>query len=166
MNMMQTVKIVSLAAALGLGATALWAKGPDRAAIFSKIDADGNGELTQAELQAHAGARLAAADTDGDGFLSNAELLNARGGDRAEKMLKRFDTNSDGVLDAGELEAAANNRIAKRAQRMMARLDTNEDGKIAVAEALAGRDQAKLVERLDADGNGTLSQEEFAKRRQ
>jgi len=99
---------------------------------FEELDADGNGEITQAEMDAMKAARFAKVDTNGDGQLS-LEELTARGVQKAathaEKMLERRDANGDGVLSADELSKPHRS--------------------------------GKMFDRFDADGSGTISQEEF-----
>jgi hypothetical protein len=100
---------------------------------FETLDADGNGELTQAELQARGQERFAAADANGDGFLT-AEELQARVGERA----------------------------ANRIERMIERRDTNADGQLSLEEMSPDEDRiAERFARADKDGNGTISEAEF-----
>ena len=108
-----------------------------RGADFSQIDADGNGEVTVAELQAMQTARFGEIDADGDGAVTKAEIL-------------------------AHAESTEDVRRERRVTRMMERLDANDDGSLSAEELTGRRDPARLVERLDADGNGTLSQEEMA----
>ena len=159
------LKIAVLSSLITLGGVAVSAKTFGPGPIFETIDADGDGEVTQEEMRAHAAARFAEADTDKDGFLTPEEMMASRVGKRAERMLERHDTDGNGQLSADELEAAAAERGGKRANRMMTRLDTNNDGKLALEEMTARRDPARIFERLDSDGNGTLSAEEFAEAR-
>lgn len=99
---------------------------------FETMDRDGDGQITQAELQAMGEAHFTEADTDSDGFLS-----------------------------AAELEAQAMARAAQHAARMMERMDANGDGKLAQDEMHPRRDPAKMFSRLDADSSGAISKEEF-----
>ena len=46
--------------------------------FFARLDADGDGSLTQAEVPACLWERLASADTDGDGLVSSEELTTFR----------------------------------------------------------------------------------------
>lgn len=126
---------------------------------FDQIDANNDGAVTMEEVKAHQVARFKKADSDGDGFLSPEEM---RGSDRAQQMLKRFDTNRDGVIDESELEAAGKERATKRAERILKRVDANGDGKISLEEAESRRDPARMFERLDADGDGSVTEQEFA----
>lgn len=93
-------------------------------------------------------------DTNSDGVLSQEELQ--------APMQERFaaaDTNGDGALSAEELAEAAQTR---RAERMVQRLDQNDDGLIQAEEMMAGRGDRSPMERIDVDGNGEISEEEFA----
>jgi Ca2+-binding EF-hand superfamily protein len=122
--------------AMGGGKTGM--KGPR--IEFSTLDSDGDGQVTQAEMQAHAAARFAAVDTNGDGAL-NAEELTARAdSERAErmqrrvaKMIEKRDTNGDGQLSQEEMEAG------KRGGDIFAKLDTNKDGALSQEEFDAGK---------------------------
>lgn len=169
MTLLANLHIVTLAGLIALGGTAVLAKGGDAAAMFGEIDADGNGEITQAEVKTHAEARFTAADTNGDGALDAAEMQAARterGGKKSQRMLEKYDADKSGALDAAELEKAANDRGGKGGDRRMKRMDADGDGKLTMAEMQGKHDPAKMFEKLDADGNGTLSAEEFEKARQ
>jgi len=89
-----------------------------------------------------------------------AEELQAQGAAR----FAAADTDGNGSLSLEELTAAAAERRENRAGRMLERLDTNEDGELSQEELAAARggDRAeRMIERADADGNGSISQEEF-----
>ena len=72
-----------------------------------------------------------------------------------------IDTNGNGQLDRTELEAAASKRAERRAERMLQRLDTNGDGTLSLEEMQARRDPGRVMSRMDTDGNGSISQAEF-----
>ena len=135
MTIRTNMKIAALSGLLAIGAVAATAQqsGQDR---FQQLDADGNGEITQAEFQAHAEARFAKVDADGDGFVTGEELKAAGDARRAE-------------------------RSAKMLERMIERMDTNDDGKLSMEEMTQRHDPAKMFERLDKDENGSISAEEF-----
>lgn len=166
MSKLDVVKMVGLAVLIGAAAP-VSAAGSDRAdALFERVDTDGNKEVTVEELRARAAARFSEADADGDGFVTPQEMLGARVSGKASRMIERFDTDGNGQLSAAELEAANSDRAGRRINRMIQRADSNDDGKLSLAEMNAARDPAKVISRLDTDGNGSLSQEEFAKARQ
>ena len=117
---------------------------------FEEIDANSDGKITQEEIDAHAAARFAAADTNGDGSLSADELLARLEEQRAERlkrsadrMIERRDANNDGVLSADEM-------TPRNSERLFSRLDANNDGEITKEEADAAR--AKMEERRDGHG--------------
>jgi Ca2+-binding EF-hand superfamily protein len=80
-----------------------------RAALFARMDRNGDGFIDDADSREGAnerGQRAAAAlrgriDSNGDGKISKDEFVNA-----PTMMFDKFDANKDGVLDAQELEAA------------------------------------------------------------
>ncbi|MCF6445105.1 EF-hand domain-containing protein [Nereida sp. MMG025] len=120
--------------AVGFSVTVADAKGgPDRGprASFETLDADGNGQITQAELTAHRAAAFAERDTNGDGQLTVEEIVKAaddRQAKRAERMIDRLDSNDDGAVSAEEMAAFEPRRGG------MMRLDANDDGQISKAE--------------------------------
>ncbi len=109
------------------------------AAMFAEMDADKDGKVTPAEVDAHHVARMAAADANGDGLLSAEELAQMR----IDEVTKR---------------------AAAHAAEMVARLDSDADGLLSVAELAAGRgappDGAEMIAHADSDGDGAISLEE------
>ncbi|TGD42060.1 calcium-binding protein [Pseudotabrizicola sediminis] len=104
---------------------------------FAAMDADGDGKVTQAEIDAFRAAQTAAIDTDGDGLLSAEEI-------------------------AAMHIRAATKRANDRAARMIERLDTDGDGKLSAAEMMARPMPARMFERLDADNDGAITEAEIA----
>jgi Ca2+-binding EF-hand superfamily protein len=116
------------------------------AAKFAKLDADGNGSISEAEIAGH--GKLAAlfdeADGDGDGALSRDEFTafkkahhrgkhggkHGRGdkGDRAAKILAELDKDADGAIS--KEEAAGHRFLGEK----FAMIDTDADGKLTSAE--------------------------------
>ncbi len=79
---------------------------PEALAYFFARDADtdGDGKITREEWD----ARVAALDTDKDGALSPSELSfrhRSESGDTLPPFAAHWDTNSDGKLEASELDA-------------------------------------------------------------
>lgn len=106
---------------------------------FSTIDADGDGQITQAEVTAFEAASFASADTDGNGSLSKEELI--------AQIEARIDTNQS-------------DRMANRVDRMISNLDTDGDGSISLEERQSDERSARIFDRLDKDDDGTISSEE------
>lgn len=102
---------------------------------FAQVDTNGDGQITQEELDAHAAARFAEADNDGNGTLSTEELI-------------------------ARLQARDTDRLQRGAERMIERMDENDDGVLS-AEEMAARDNSRMFERLDANDDGAISQEEM-----
>ncbi|MEM6276131.1 MAG: calcium-binding protein [Pseudomonadota bacterium] len=153
--MKTTLLIGALAAAVSITALTADARGgPDGPrADFSTLDADGNGEITQAELLAHAQSRFQAADANGDGTLSADEMLAARENASSERferrisrMIERRDANGNGVLDFGEFGPSEDRRAA-----MFERLDADGSGGISQAELEAAK-EARMGRKGPRDG--------------
>jgi Ca2+-binding EF-hand superfamily protein len=111
---------------------------------FDEIDADKDGKITAAELEAHRAARFAAADANKDGSLSAEELVAMHEAARAERqlarstdMIARFDANGDGLLSADEMPQPGEGK------GMFDRIDTDKDGAISKAEADAAKEQMR-----------------------
>lgn len=103
--------------------------------LFSDLDADGDGQLTEEEFAA---AKLA--------------------------WLQKLDANGDGALSPEEAQAAIMERLSKAASRMtekmFRRLDANEDGLID-ADELGSMRSGRGFDHMDSDDDGMISEEEF-----
>lgn len=109
--------------------------GMDLAGLFASLDADADGKVTEAEIEAAHAARFAAADSDKDGLLSSDELAQMHLAALAEKM-------------------------AARSAAMMERMDSDGDGLLSPEEMTMGPGPAGMIERLDTDDDGAISQAE------
>ncbi len=113
---------------------------------------------------------LSRADTDGDGKVSKAEFMAARSAEM-EQAFGRIDADGDGFIDAREAE-----QVATRMREMAGREGPgrgDERGRRAVGERPTGEMAAEgagqrpealaeqLFDRMDTDGNGALSREEY-----
>jgi Ca2+-binding EF-hand superfamily protein len=93
-----------------------------------------------------------------------ADGFHGRGG-RGE-ILQKYDLNKDGKLDDGEktaMRADFKAKFAEKRAEMIARFDTNKDGKLDDGEKTAMRDAraSEVFQKLDANGDGQLSLDEF-----
>ena len=106
-------------------------KGQDRERpTFEMLDADSDGNITVAEMKAHAAAEFAAKDANGDGNLSAEEMVAAmsdRAQERLERMIEWRDTDGNGVLSQTELSL-------DNGERMFERADADNDGAISAEE--------------------------------
>ncbi|MBB96829.1 MAG: calcium-binding protein [Rhodobacteraceae bacterium] len=131
-----TVLLADTAAAQGFGRS-------PKPVPFEEMDANGDGEVTQAEMQAHGRARFEATDTDKDGYLSTAELqAKAEGPARlfVGRIMARVDADGDGRLSLDEMRAAAPNR-----DTAFQDMDTDNSGGLNRAEMEAGKDKARQM---------------------
>ena len=124
--------ILTATGVLGIAALSAGAVAADhpRGAMFDRLDADDDGEITQAEVEARRAkrdekmaARFAEMDTDGSGSVSREEMTTYREAKRAER---NPDKNDDGVIDRTEFLNAAQDRFD--------RLDENGDGVLSEEE--------------------------------
>jgi Ca2+-binding EF-hand superfamily protein len=139
--------------------------------IFARGDANHDGKLTPDEIRRmaeHTGAPagrpgrvdgslradpvLYALDTDHDGTVSAGEI------EAASRSLLTLDANHDGALSAGEMPLHQPSP-AERAAHAMGEWDTDGDGKLSKAE-LPDALQARF-EQADTDHNGFLTADEL-----
>lgn len=125
-------------ATLSTAAMAQDAGGPPKL-DFAAMDADKDGSVTKAEVEAFRATEIAAIDADKDGKITAAELA------------------AHHVARANEDMAA---RADKRAKHMIVDLDSDGDGALTVAEMTAGGKGDKMFNRIDANSDGAISQAE------
>ena len=102
-------------------------------------------------------AHLTEFDTNGDGDISKAEIDAKRAATFADA-----DTNADGALSQAELvahhEAKQAERKAKRQAAMFAKLDADGNGTIS-ADEFNSRPM-RGFDKMDTDGDGVITEEE------
>lgn len=91
---------------------------------FDRLDIDGEGRITVAEVSDRMRARFKGADSDGDGALSRADLVG--------RMIARRDSDGDGQLDWREVQAM-------QSEGMMTRMDIDGDGAVSRDEVARRR---------------------------
>lgn len=121
---------------------------------FATLDTDGNGEITLEDLDAARDNRFAEMDANGDGQVSEAEFIahaQTRAGERASEMFARLDADGDGSLSRDVLEAREGG--GRMASRMIERADTDGSGGVnaeefeAIKERMAERRGGKSGKR-------------------
>lgn len=142
---MKALLITSLAA-LTLAAPALAQDGAMAPGMmFETLDADKDGNVTQAEIDAAKAARFAKADANADGKLDEAELLAQAETMQAEHMAA--------MMERMKTE------LPKRIAHMLIELDDNSDGFVTPDE-FGDEHMGKMFDRLDANADGMMSAEE------
>lgn len=120
-------------AAAGTIAVAKPGFGPERQRpTFEQLDADSDGQLTQAEMEA-----------------------------MTKNRFSEVDANADGLLSAEELAAHQQARIAERTARMIEKFDKDGDGQLSATEMPERPGPHNFLEKADTDGNGSISKAEF-----
>ena len=106
-------------------------------------------------------------DSNGDGVLTKLELSEVFGASAAERSLAQLDTDNDGVVSLDEatnaMEASEAAQDADEEIDLDA-ADANGDGDLSKEELTNrfGQDVAdEVLEYLDHDGDGTVTEEEF-----
>ncbi|MEL6208243.1 MAG: EF-hand domain-containing protein [Pseudomonadota bacterium] len=95
--------------------------------LFAEIDADGDGAVTQEEVDAYRSARVAAADASGDGALSIEEfdtLYREFTRDRMVDAFQDLDSDGDGVISTEEFDF--------RFGSIVERMDRDGDGALTL----------------------------------
>lgn len=93
--------------------------------------------------------RLNGLDTNGDGAITEAEMLA-----QPAQMFARTDKNSDGSIDATDIEATVKENVDYMVKRMLHRFDKDKDGKITREEfQTAMRDRGGMTGR-GGEGRG------------
>lgn len=137
-------------------------RAPER---FAAMDADGNGEVSLAEMQAHHAERMARR-AERRGASTDAARPDRQ--ERHARMFAKLDTDGSGGLSGEEMKAGHDMHKGRHGKRgghamhgggMMASMaDANDDGTITRAEFDAAR--ASHFARVDTDGDGQISQAE------
>lgn len=156
-NVKTTLLISAIAAGLMMTAANAAPNGGMMPMAFADLDTNGDGSISQEELDAHKAARFAEMDTNGDGGLSAEELaLNARK-QRGQRMVSQLDSNGDGLIQIDELGKG------QRGDPFM-RMDANSDGSISEEEFNAAKEKmGQRGERGHGKGKGDCDGEGHGK---
>ena len=109
----------------------------------------------------HRGERASFETLDTDG---DGQITKAEIEARGDERFSNIDTDGDGELSKEELIAQGAERREKRVERLLERLDADDSGSISQAELDAAPRRGggdRLFARADTDENGAISKEEF-----
>ena len=103
----------------------------------------------------------------GHGFFRRGELTEAESAARARERFARLDKNSDGVIDASEIEAALTDRMGKvrehmgmqPGERILRRFDENRDGKVTRDEF--NNTVRKIFAEFDLNNDGKITDDDL-----
>lgn len=105
---------------------------------FRKMDADRNGQLTRAEVEA---------------FQRMTAIATARA--RNQQLFAQLDKDRNGQLSAAEFLALAAPAPPVNGQPFIAQMDGNKDGRISLVEHRAGK--LAHFDRIDTDKDGVVT---------
>jgi hypothetical protein len=114
--------------------------------------------VAQPPMESSPAEMVKRADADGDGKVSRDEFIKART-TALEQAFARMDTDGDGKLDEKEVEAGA---AQARAMGPTGRGGFRRPDADRPQRPGAGAMAEQGFDRMDADGDGKLSKEEFA----
>jgi Ca2+-binding EF-hand superfamily protein len=114
--------------------------------MLRRFDADNDGKVTRAEMEAWVAQRFARMDLDGDGKITDADL---------PPIMRGLNVLSSDT----PMEGRGRHRRMMRMIRMLRRANTNNDGEVTKAEVLAAA--AKRFERFDRNKDGVIDKSDF-----
>ncbi|MDK3074602.1 hypothetical protein QO034_16030 [Sedimentitalea sp. JM2-8] len=101
--------------------------------LFMQVDADGDGSVTQVEIDTFRAAKVGEADTSGDGALSIEEFDTLYREFTRSRMVDAFqdlDADGDGVISAAEMDS--------RFGDIVERMDRDDDGALTLKRGRRG----------------------------
>ncbi len=138
------MKTIALLVACSLSASVCLAQGAGRADRFAQMDADADGSITRAEFIASRGAMFEKRDRNSDGYLDKADMgkrAAQRGGERIDQMLEHLDVDKDGRVSRDEFVSADTPLFTRADQDSNGILDAAEIEKAKTAMQSKMRDR-------------------------
>lgn len=123
--------------------------------FMERFDTDGDGKVTQAEIDAKVEATFASADANGDGKVTLDEFKVAYQTEFSERRVRAFqrlDRDGDGKISEDEYN--------RRMERMISRME-QRDGDDDKKGRGGPRGHGRMMERFDADGDGNVTGDEI-----
>jgi hypothetical protein len=131
-------------AGCGFSLPVLAGGGPDCQQKMTRlnVEGDGDGQISAAEHAAGADKRFDMMDADKDGKITAAEINASHGAESAAwakhrmssaDKIRKFDSDKDGALTRAE--------YADGSQKMFRKLDVDSDGNLTAAEMSAGHEE-------------------------
>ncbi|MCF6292439.1 MAG: hypothetical protein L3J04_03485 [Robiginitomaculum sp.] len=119
----------------------------------TKLDSNGDGDVSLLEFTSQASPLLTRLDSNKDGSISSSEILEAR-----KQRFARLDVNNDGVLSRADKKDAKIKRRSK-AKTRRANMDADKDGRISRAEFLARKEW--FMNKFDSNSDNLVTYEEI-----
>ena len=137
--------------------------GEDRAErMLKRLDTDGDGKISQAEMLAQATKTFDRFDTDKNGEVSKAEVDAKREAFRDARKAFREVKATDGEARNAAREALQDARMDRMGARMFDRADADKNGTLTKAEMETAA--AALFKQRDRNGDGFITADEIGKR--
>lgn len=131
--------------------------------IFTASDADGDGQLTKAELAGVLGGNkyVEALDASGDGLISLDEFLQYGREVLKERGAKAVNGYTRHLLKKAPQEQLRAVQLRKQATLIFGALDRDGSGSVDRDEIRHFDKRGKFFHKLDQDGDGCVTEEEF-----
>lgn len=124
--------------------------------FMERFDTDGDGKLTQAEIDAVTAGMFGEADADASGGVTLPEFKTAFArefADRKVRAFQRMDRDGDGALTRAEYD--------RMTARMESRMDDDDDDRRGWRKRWSGK-RGGMMTQYDTDGDGTVTPQEIA----
>ncbi|MXO70854.1 EF-hand domain-containing protein [Alteraurantiacibacter buctensis] len=115
--------------------------------------------MTRAMAEERAAALFSRLDADGDARLTEADRA-ARSADRQDQRFARLDTDGNGAISRAEFDAHVGERAGQRAERRETAGERRHGRDRAGMRGMRG-EARQIMARADADGDGVMTQAEF-----